>query len=169
MTDSTLQRPAAFTRLRLAFQFGKTTFFDRVISAAAGVPVHVELVFNDNLSYSASNMKSGATGTRFTDQLDFSDTSPFAWHFVELDPALAAKAFDFCVAEEGCPYDYYGIAVGWTYNCRPSPTRWFCSEVVAAAVMHANPLLLKSQSPQYYTPRRLWLESTTPKPADLVQ
>lgn len=158
-----IRKPAAFTRLRLAFYTRRIGIFGWLTGLFAGSPYHVELVFNDDLLYSAATNAHGGVGTRF----QRNPLPPPNWTIVELDPKYAAAAWDFCVAEQGCPYDYYGIVVGWTYNCRPSPTRWFCSEVCAAALMHAG-MLLRSQQPQYYTPRRLLLELTTPAPETLA-
>ena len=160
-----LAKPASFTRLRLAFYNRPIGIFGWLTGLFAGKPYHVELVFNDTLCYSSSTRADNSIGTRFQNKPGF---PPPYWQFIELDPQYAEKAWEFCIEEQGLPYDYYGVAIGWSYNCRPSPTRWFCSEVVSAALMHAG-MMFKSQQPQYYTPRRLLLELSTPAPTELVQ
>ena len=166
-----ISRPASFTRLRLAFKMvpqGPFAWGIRVCQP--GLPVHCELVFNGDerhgLAFSANYRKEFIPGTRFYEGIDFG--VPGMWRMVELDPTLASKAFDFCVKEQGCVYDFLGILVGWTWNRRPSPEKWFCSEVCAAALIYSG-MLLKSQQPQWYTPRRLYLELTTPAPVALAE
>ena len=156
--------PTTFTRFRLAFYTRPIGIFGWLTKLFTGTPVHVELVFNDFLIYSAATKADGSVGTRFKIQQGF---PPPNWLFVELDPKYASAAFQFAYTEQGDPYDYWGLLFGWSYNYRPSPTRWYCSEVVSAALMFAG-IPLKSQSPQYYTARRLYLELTTPAPKALV-
>lgn len=160
---TTSVRPETFTRFRLAAKMERQGLFAWLIwMFTRGRPVHTELVFNDDLSYSAGYERTGAVGTRFTRHVNFD--APGMWHLVELPVALAARAFDFCEREQGCGYDYFGILFGWTLGFRPSPTRWFCSEVCAAALQYADPLLLGVDQTQYYTPRRLWVALQTPRP-----
>lgn len=161
-----IERPVVFTRFRIAFKMFPQGLFAWAIRLFAGAPVHVELIFNEGVSFSAGYERDNGIGTRFTNTINFS--VPGVWKVIELDPALAEKAFAFCVREQGCGYDFLGILCGWTLGLRPSPTRWFCSEVCAAALQYADPLLLGVGPAQWYTPKRLWADLTAPRPTSLV-
>lgn len=52
-------------------------------------------------------------------------------------------AIAFCAGEIGCGYDYRSVIRFLTRQHAGSPNRWFCSELVFAAIRHAGPWLLE--------------------------
>lgn len=167
-----LRRPPVFSRFRVAFYTRPIGPLGLAMRILTGSPYHCELVFNDFLIYSAaecdehSGPYTKGVWTRFKIQQGFPE--PY-WKFVEIDPKYAEMAFDYCVSKQGCKYDYYGLlTTAMAMGGKPSPARWHCSEIVSDALMYSG-VLLKSEHPEYYTPRRLLLELTTPHPDGWVE
>jgi hypothetical protein len=98
---------------------------------------HVELVFSNGLSASASARDGGVRFKRI-------DFKPEHWDFVELK-VDEEQGFDeeyaraFFEEREGLGYDYFGL---FGFIWRPGSgvsRRWFCSEAVAAALGYRDP------------------------------
>jgi hypothetical protein len=109
--------------MKVALYKGKRGGFAGAFDAAVrwwtrGAYSHVELIFSDGMSASASARDGGV-------RFKFIDYHPDRWDFVEIDGD-----------EE---YDYFGL---FGFVWRPGigkSRRWFCSEAVAAALKFEEP------------------------------
>jgi hypothetical protein len=130
---------------------------------------HCELVFGDGTWFG-----SGTTGemrTRFRAPSDTPDLvgqglpgygpgwADFVknWDVIQVpmseEDEAAMRAF--CMLEVSCRYDWAGLIFSQLLNlCYHSETKWFCSEVVAAALQKANVHL--TLEPQRYAPGDLF-------------
>ena len=88
---------------------------------------HVELVFSDGMSGSASYIDGGVRLKRIT-------YDPAHWDFIDLPPSLEPYARDWFERNMGAPYDLMGN-VRFVLPFLPDSQRgWFCSEAIAAAL-----------------------------------
>ena len=93
---------------------------------------HVELVFSDGMSGSASYIDGGVRLKR----IDYDDTH---WDFIDLPPSMEPYARDWFEANKGAPYDLMGnvrFVLPWLAD---SERGWFCSEAMAAALRLKEP------------------------------
>ena len=123
--------------------------FARLIRLVTWGPYsHCELVFTESISYSSS-IEDG--GTRFKDIQFQADH----WDFVGV-PAECREnvARAFCIAEKGSAYDFPGVFRFLVPIIGQSPERWFCSEVVCAALQAGG--LFPGVKPWKVSPNRLY-------------
>lgn len=102
---------------------------DRVIQWWTKGPYsHVELVTEHGAGWSSSQLDGGI---REKHNIDFSSGR---WDVIEVPGLDLDTAVDWFILHSECSYDIIGL-IG--FLCRPashSPTRFFCSEAVAAAL-----------------------------------
>lgn len=139
--------------LALCFRHDVGWSFRRIIARVTGSPVHVALLFDGAVVIEAD-------GNRVR-QLTVADRLRVGqWTTVVCDvsAADAHKAYDFARAQLGKRYDWIGVLWAWWVG-KPAKNgardKWFCSELVAAALMAAG---VEMQPPRAaaWTPRRLW-------------
>jgi hypothetical protein len=96
-----------------------------------GAYSHVELIFSDGMSASASSRDGGV---RFKDI----EYHPDRWDIIEIE-ADEEYARAFVKEREGLGYDYFGL---FGFVWRPhsgSALLWFCSEIVMGALKFDDP------------------------------
>jgi hypothetical protein len=96
-----------------------------------GAYSHVELIFSDGMSASASARDGGV-------RFKFIDYHPDRWDFVEID-GDEEYARAFFEKRVGLGYDYFGL---FGFVWRPhsgSALLWFCSEIVMGALKFDDP------------------------------
>lgn len=93
---------------------------------------HTEIVFSDGLSASASFIDGGVRLKRI-------DFDPAHWDFIDLSPSMEPAARQWFADHEGAGYDLIGNLRFVAWFARPSKSRWFCSEAVAAALGMPEP------------------------------
>lgn len=70
----------------------------------------------------------------------------------ELSEDAHANLVAFLTSELGCGYDYFGI-VGFILRIKgPARKRWFCSELVFEALLHAGRRVLSNVEPYQVSP-----------------
>jgi len=114
---------------------GLAGLFDALIRRVTHGPYsHCELVFPDGVSYSSSIQDDG---TRFK-RIVF---DPAKWDFIdlpELPPIAMAWMEKFCTGELGSGYDFPGVFRFLCPRIPESKNRWFCSEIVCAALQEGG-------------------------------
>ena len=93
---------------------------------------HVELVFSDGMSGSASYIDGGVRLKRIDYDSDH-------WDFIDLPPSLEPYARDWLERNAGAPYDLMGnvrFVLPWLAD---SELGWFCSEALGAALGWKEP------------------------------
>lgn len=93
---------------------------------------HVEIVFSDGQSASASYMDGGVRFKRIA-------YTSGDWAFVDLPPWLERQARDWFDFHEGDGYDLLGNLHFVLSPVGDDKDRWFCSEAVAAALGFPDP------------------------------
>lgn len=123
--------------MRAAFYKGTRPGLQGIYSRAVraidrGPYSHVELVFSDGMSGSASYIDGGVRLKRI-------DYNPAHWDFVELPSEQEQQARDWFERNMGAPYDLMGN-VRFVLPFLPDSQRgWFCSEALGAALGWAEP------------------------------
>lgn len=113
---------------------GIAGLFDALIRKVTKGPYsHCELVFPDGMAYSAS-IQDG--GTRFK----YISFDLEKWDFIDLPLFVVqmARMDAFCIKETGSDYDYPGVFRFLLPVIPESENRWFCSEVVCAALQEGG-------------------------------
>jgi len=89
---------------------------------------HVEILFSDNIMYSASQYENK---TRFKNHNIHSDS----WKRINIIMSSVdeEKVRDFCIKECLKPYDYAGV-LGFVFLIKQDKNKWFCSEVCTKAL-----------------------------------
>ncbi len=123
--------------IRVAFyKASKGNWLDWIISKWTKGPYsHVELVIGD-LWLSASPRETTVRYKKI-------EPDPKTWDFIpiNLDVAHVKQIQDWASLEMGCGYDWKGIFLTQLINWnRQDPHRWFCSELVVAALQQAGML-----------------------------
>jgi len=138
----------------LAFKKEATSFFGKLIKGYTfSKYCHAELVFSDNMWFSAREFKDGTqfvkgppTGERYS-----------MYDFIELPISAEeeARVRKWCEGEVGCDYDTRGVVfsflpipIGWQ-----SAEKWFCSEVCCAALQTVG--WFRGYSAAAVSPRKL--------------
>lgn len=168
------RRDAMTTNVRVVFFKGKGNWTDTLIRWWTWSPYsHCELEFSDNVWFGNSTTGSQHTRFRIPDETPdwvgpgLSGTGPGSgpgygdfvknWDVVNV-PMTAEeedKARAFCRLECGCAYDFKGLVFSQLLNLGyHSATKWFCSEVVVAALQKADVHL--TLEPQRYAPGDLF-------------
>jgi hypothetical protein len=138
--------------IRLAFYKADGEWIDRVIRWWASGPYsHVELVLGDPSGpvtvMSASPRDRGVRERQLT-------LNPAHWDLLAV-PGDEAAAVAFIRTQTGVRYDWLGIAISQVMGiCWTPADRWFCSELMAAAINAANPL--RPTLPTCIEPNQLW-------------
>lgn len=130
----------------LAFYRGKGRFSDRLIRWAGQSEFsHVELTFDappvpDQPAHMTSLSASGRDGGVRRKLIAF---DPERWVFVPVPWACTGRALSFVNARMGQPYDWAGLLFAQVFHLRRAARdRWFCSELVAAALGLPQPQTL---------------------------
>jgi hypothetical protein len=162
--------------MKLAFYKAPGSWWDALIRWQTWGPYsHAELVF-DNGEWFSSAPEDG--GTRFKRYCEgFSLGNPedkkiqqrygtirvetsSEWDFVEVPARIGdeAKVYLWCESELNCPYDWAGVLRFAFPFLKPSPNKWFCSEVCIAALQQIG--LFTGIKPAYVSPNRLYRIAT---------
>lgn len=129
--------------MRIAFYKGSGAVFDKLIRWwTKSAYSHCEFVFSDGAFFSASP-RDGGTRFKFIAQDE-------QWDFVDLPFSTMdeLRIRNFCDSENGCNYDWIGIALTQVLPLSfESPWWWFCSEVLVAGLQEIGyfPLLTPSK------------------------
>jgi len=143
--------------VKVAFYKAKGDWTDWLIRKWTKGPYsHCELVF-DSLWLSASLWEG---------MVRYKDIKPGykEWDFISLDLTVtqAKKIQDWSALELGSGYDWLGILLTQTVNMnRQDPHRWFCSELVVAALQQAS--MLQRVVPHQTDPNELYRLLTMPR------
>jgi len=110
---------------------------------------HVELEFDNQISYSSDSADGGTRYKRII-------YNPQEWDTYEFYSTSDQEAIvdAFCESELGSGYDWRGVLnfrFPWE---REHPDKWFCSEVVVAALHRVG--LLTALKPHKTSPNSLW-------------
>lgn len=136
--------------MRVAFDISRPrSLTDWVIAIFTGSNcTHCELVFSNGESFSSSPHDDG---TRFA-KINFDD--PKKWEVISLPWISVNKEAEikkFCKSELDCRYDWGAVLLGWLITPAGSTNKWFCTEIVHAAIRHS----LKHVVDRWYTPAAL--------------
>jgi hypothetical protein len=98
---------------------------------------HAELLFSDGLSFTSTTMdftSNGPDGTRFK-RIDYHE-HPERWDLIPVPTTAVEEEVvrAFCRAQIGCRYDKAGCVRFVIPFWKEHPDKWFCSEVVCAAL-----------------------------------
>lgn len=121
--------------ITLAFYKARGTWVDRLIRAVTrGSYSHVELIIGpvrpDGFRQSVS--ASGRDGGVRMKSIMF---DPAKWDLIDAPVGDYARAVQFCVNQCSQPYDYLGALLApFLWARTENKGRWFCSELVAAAL-----------------------------------
>jgi uncharacterized protein YycO len=113
---------------------------------------HVEFVLDDGTTLGAH--ASGGVAIRPANYDVFTKIAVFA---VSVSQSQKDVIFSFAQAQVGKPYDFGAIAGLVVDRDWRDTSKWFCSELVAAAFEQAEPLLRVPDSVDRITPRDLLL------------
>jgi len=112
---------------------GKTS--DRVIRWVTQSPYsHVELILSPSRPDNEDKVRlafssSGRDGGVRTKKISF---DPNSWDFIPIEWADDQRIQAAIKSQAGCRYDYLGLALSQLLNLRRgSPSKWFCSEIIA--------------------------------------
>ena len=125
-----------------------------LVYKATGRLMHVELAFvTEHVSkytgkryiYSASIVDDG-TGV-YVERRTFENPHYYAIEIKATEPQIRAM-WEFCVEQRAKKLNWWGMYLSWTpWSRETDETKWFCSELVAAALQKAN---LFEPSDRYY-------------------
>jgi hypothetical protein len=145
--------------IRVAFYKAKGNWLDWIIRKWTKGPYsHCELVTGD-LWLSASPREKVVRYKAIKPGQD-------EWDFVSIDlnTLQIERLQDWAALELGSEYDWLGILLTQTINLnRQDPHRWFCSELVTAALQQAG--MLAGITPHQTDPNELYALLTTPRRA----
>lgn len=134
----------------LAGYVGRGKPLDWCIRAAtASRYSHVELVDAPRSSWASASWRDGGVRAK--------RIKPKAghWHLTRLPTERGRAAWEFVAAEAGKGYDVAGAVFGPTLGLRlGAPDRWFCSELIAHALMQVD-LLPSVKRAAHYSPGSL--------------
>jgi uncharacterized protein YycO len=108
-------------------------------------------------SHAALRMRDGriveawqGKGVRITELTDYADVEVF--RVPSMSDEQWDKAIAFACAEVGKGYDYWGVIRFVSRRLLPTTERWFCSELVFAAIRAAGVNLLQNVHPEQVAP-----------------
>lgn len=135
--------------IRVAFYKAKGNWQDWIIRKWTSGPYsHCELVIGD-LWLSASPREKVVRYKAIKDTGEWDFVSP------DLDVAQVKIIQDWAALELGCGYDWLGIFMTQLINFnRQDPHRWFCSELVTAALQQVG--MLTGVTPHQTDPNELY-------------
>lgn len=140
-------------KMALLFRHDTGWNFRRVIARVTGAPVHVALLFGDDVVIEAD----GA----YVRQLTRADRVRVGqWSTVRCDitDEQAEQAYRFASSQFGKRYDWLGVLWAWWFGApagNGARDKWFCSELAAASLVAAG-VAMGTTRAAYFTPRRLW-------------
>lgn len=137
----------------LAFYRAKRgDWMDKVIDLFTGGVgfSHVELVFSDGASFSASPRGRGVRYLR----IDYAAEAG-QWEFVpiEMSPDEERAVRAFCDRQDGKGYDFWGAVCSLFHSLGEDKKRWFCTEVIISALQQVfiqSDLIAHHQHPNSY-------------------
>jgi hypothetical protein len=110
---------------------------------------HCELRFSDGVFFGSTLNDSWKTAFHGYDE---KWAASKAWMFVDVPvtPEQEASIRAWCAKESDCSYDWFGLILSQVmcWN-RQDPNKWFCSEVVAAALQQVGLLPPKPPAVRY--------------------
>lgn len=113
---------------------GDGQVWDQVVDLASGLRglAHAELVFSNGSTCGAyaNGVRWDTAGGRGI----FENPELWAVEEVPASPEEEQRVWDFCAGEIGCPYDWAGVARFVLPFLDADPDKWFCSELVVAAL-----------------------------------
>lgn len=136
----------------LKIAFYKATYgdwLDKTIAFFSNGPYsHVEMIFENNLSFSSSPRKNGID-FRTAEFKDSGETSKAnseitfiteRWTFIDVtvNDTQYNTIWDFCEEQVGKKYDWFGAVYSVLPIIPGSSNRWYCSEVIIASFHTAN-------------------------------
>lgn len=135
-------------QIRAAFYKGKGDFFDHLVRIwTRSEYSHVELVIEDR--WYTSSPRDGGVRFRYLE----ADSSH--WDFIDIRGIEASKVEIFLISQLHKKYDWLGIFLTQVFPLGiDDPNRWFCSEIVAAALQHGG--LACERHFSWYSPKRLY-------------
>lgn len=143
--------------LTIMFWKGKTGLYGRLIRLVSAYPyTHVELQFSNgcrfgiNYDMPAQFYVPTTRGPLVWDPLD--------WDGYEIPPAYVdeARVRRWCMTVQGAQYDWRGIVCSQVLPFGiEHPERWFCSELVTAALQAGGNPWVANVKPQHISPSRL--------------
>lgn len=137
-------------KITIAFYKSKYgNWLDHLISFISRGPFsHVELILDGSLSFSSSPIKDGVAfrhaeikdsgeTNKNNDQITFIKER---WEFIDLDISFCQydKIYGFCQDQIGKKYDWLGAISCAFPIVRGDKQRWFCSEIIIAALHKAG-------------------------------
>jgi hypothetical protein len=139
--------------MRAIFWIGRSGILGSAIRAykLRGVS-HAELLFSDGIAGTSDREKGGVV------LYDLGRPSKADWVAIDLPdhPAGEERARALIASELGAGYDWLGIALAQVLPWgRQDPRRWFCSELVAAALARAYPASMGDVIPHRLDPAGL--------------
>jgi len=111
--------------MKLAFYVEHKGTYEALIRFFTGSPTHCEIVFSDDMWFSASNRDGGTRFKKIVPKLE-------NWIYVDLPDIDEVKVRASCRAMDSRPYDFLGAIAGWSGV--HSKTKWFCSEACLSAI-----------------------------------
>lgn len=134
----------------LAGYVGRGRPLDWAIRAAtASSYSHVELVDDQRSAWASASWRDGGVRVkRIEPKLGH-------WDLKRLPTERWRAAWEFVAEQGGKPYDIAGAMFGPTLGLRlGAPDRWFCSELIAEALMQVE-LLPRGKRAEHYSPADL--------------
>lgn len=140
--------PPTVSSMKAIFWIGKSGLLGSAIRAFKHRGVsHVELLFSDGMAGTSDREKGGVV------LYHLGDPDPADWITIEIPgilPDEERRIRAFIEGELGCPYDMMGIIFAQVFPWhRESPTAWFCSELVVAALKTVLPGLFPKRPCDY--------------------
>ena len=122
---------------------------------------HVEAFFDNKVMYSSSERDKGVRGRYMPKLSDSDEKSLERWDFVELNLSKEAEntILKWFESKDGLKYDRVGIAFAQVLNTNwfLQEDKWFCSEIVTAALQEVGLQKLRGVAPHMVSPADLYL------------
>jgi len=124
------------SKYKLAFYVGRGSFVDWAIRKGTRSRYsHVEMVDTNGVCWSSSEVDGGVRGK-------FIDLNSGNWEVIDI-PWAKVGSIDFIKQRKGLKYDYLGILLSHVLPlARHGKHRWFCSEIIGAALGFPKPQTL---------------------------
>jgi len=110
---------------------------------------HVEIILPTGFMVSASQYKGCVRAKKFK--------TSTSWHSLEvpMGRSMADATEKFILSKVGIKYDYIGL-LGFVFGTRDVDSKYFCSELIAEALMEGG--VLPKSNPAKFSPNTLYLE-----------
>lgn len=149
-------RKTVFSHLIFGFQMFKLrkVIPDWEARKKVAIYTHVELLFGSKVMYSSSEQDGGVRG-RYMPKLSNN------WDIVDLNLSKEVESiiFKWLEGKDGLKYDRAGIAFAQVLNTNwfLQKDKWFCSEIVTAALQEIGFEKLRGVAPHMVSPADLYL------------